>query len=197
MAIEECLESTLHQLEAMYAEMEPATGNVLFRDVGPYRQFRHEALTDSLACYLKGAKLISTLNACFVLLKHGYAQEIGALCRMVDDFCNEVFFLLQPQGENGAFSSDQVLFLENFFQKRIGSAKRSIWASTQKRNTVLVKKHTCVLREAREQRSYSSDAQELLRTTLSKHSPVMFMGPILILWKCTVVHRRNFIYLEC
>ena len=115
MPVEDYLQSALLQLEAMYAEMSKSTGNVLFRDVGPYRQFRHETLTESLACYLKGVKAISTLNACLVLLRHGYNQEIGALCRMVDDFCNEVFFLLKAQGEDGEFSGDQILFLESFF----------------------------------------------------------------------------------
>ena len=83
---------------------------------------------------------------------------------MVDDFCNEVFFLLQPQGENGAFSSDQVLFLENFFQEELDQpGDRS--ASTQKRNTVLVKKIHASFAKLASNELNSSDAQELLRTT--------------------------------
>lgn len=164
MPVEDYLEHALHQLEAMYAEMSKSTGNVLFRDVGPYRQFRHETLTESLACYLKGIKSISTLNACLVLLRCGYTQEIGALCRVVDDLCNEIFFLLKPQGENGTFSADQVLFLENFYQEELDQPGDPL-ASSQKRATVPVKKIHATFAKLASTELNSSDAQELLRTT--------------------------------
>jgi hypothetical protein len=164
MPIEDYLEIALRQLETMYEEMSKSTGNVLFREVGPYRQFRHEPLTDSLACYLKAVKSISTLNACLVLLRHGYTQEIGALCRMVDDFCNEIFFLLKPQGEDGNFSGDQILFLENFFQEELDQPGDPL-ASTQKRATVPVKKIHATFAKLASTELNSSDAQELLRTT--------------------------------
>ena len=105
MPIEDYLAETLQRLEQIYAEMDKAAGPVLYRDIGPYMQFRHETLTESLACYLKGIKTISTLNASIVLLRQGYTQDVGALCRMVDDFCNEICFLLLPQGKDG-FSDD-------------------------------------------------------------------------------------------
>lgn len=164
MPVEDYLEHSLHRLEAMYSEMSKSTGNVLFRDVGPYRQFRHETLTDSLACYLKGVKSISTLNACLVLLKQGYTQEIGALCRMVDDFCNEIFFLLKPQGEDGTCSGDQILFLESFFQEELDQPDDPL-ASSQRRATVPVKKIHATFAKLASTELNSSDAQELLRTT--------------------------------
>lgn len=164
MPVEDYLESALRQLEAMYAEMGKSTGNILFRDVGPYRQFRHETFTESLACYLKGIKSISTLNACLVLLRHGYTQEIGALCRMVDDFCNEIFFLLKPQGGDGKFSDDQTLFLNNFFQEELDQPGDPL-ASSQKRTTVAVKKIHATFAKLASTELNSSDAQELLRTT--------------------------------
>lgn len=164
MPVEDYLETAIRQLEAMYAEMSKSAGNVLFRDVGPYRQFRHETLTESLACYLKGAKSISTLNACLVLLRHGYTQEIGALCRMIDDFCNEIFFLLKPQGEDGDFSGDQILFLESFFQEELDQPGDPL-ASTQRRATVPAKKIHATFAKLASTELNSSDAQELLRTT--------------------------------
>jgi len=164
MPVEDYLKTALSQLEVMYAEMGKATGNVLYRDVGPYRQFRHETLTESLACYLKGVKSISTLNACLVLLRHGYTQEIGALCRMVDDFCNEIFFLLKPQGEDGSFNDDQILFLESFFQEELDQPADPL-ASTQKRATVPVRKIHASFAKLASTELNSSDAQELLRTT--------------------------------
>lgn len=162
MPIEDYLQQSLQRLESFYLDMQGAAGPLLYRDKGPTRQFRHENLTESLACYLKGVKAISTLNACLVLLRQGYAQEVGALCRMVDDFCNEIFFLLMPQGEAG-FSQDQIKFLENFFQEEFekpGDPLRSL----QKRDTVPVKKIHATFGKLSQGELNASDAQELLRT---------------------------------
>ena len=164
MSIEDYLSETLQQLEHFYAQMDGATGNLLFRDVGSYKQFRYETLTESLACYLKGIKTISTLNACVVLLRHGYVQEVGALCRMADDFCNEIFFLLQPQGDNGTFSNKQIQFLENFFQEEFDKSTDPL-RSTQKRCTVAVKNIHATFSKLAAGELNPSDAQELLRTT--------------------------------
>ncbi len=138
MPIEDYLAQTLQRLEEIYAKMDKAAEPVLFRNIGPYKQFRHEALTESLVCYLKGIKAISTLNASIVLLRQGYSQEVGALCRMADDFCNEIFFLLLPQGSDG-FSDDQMRFLENFFQEEFDKPDDPL-RSAQNRDTVSVKK---------------------------------------------------------
>lgn len=164
MTIEDYLAKTLQQLEHIYAQMDKATGNLLFRDVGPYKQFRYETQTESLVCYLKGIKTISTLNACVVLLRHGYAQEVGALCRMVDDFCNEIFFLLLPQGDSGSFSDDQIRFLENFFLEEFDKPGDPL-RSTQKRETVPVRKIHATFGKLATGELNPSDAQELLRTT--------------------------------
>lgn len=163
MPIEDYLQQTLKRLEAFYGAMDKATGTVMFRDVGPYRQSRHETLTESLVCYLKGIKTISTLNACVLLLRHGHTQEIGALCRMVDDFCNEIFFLLQPQGENG-FSDDQMCFIESFYQEEFDKPGDPL-GSTQKRETVAVRKIHATFAKLAGCELNPSDAQQLLRTT--------------------------------
>jgi hypothetical protein len=163
MQIEDYLQQTLQRLEVFYAEMEKATGRVIFRDVGPHRQFRHETQTESLICYLKGIKSISTINACILLLRRGYTQEVGALCRMVDDFCNEIFFLLDPQGENG-FSNDQMRFIEGFFQEEFNKPGDPL-RSTQKRDTVPVRKIHATFAKLASSELNPSDAQESLRTT--------------------------------
>lgn len=163
MPIEDYLAQTLQKLEQFYAQMDKAAGQLLYRDVGPYRQFRHETFTESLACYLKGIKAISTLNASIVLLRDGYAQEVGALCRMVDDYCNEILFLLLPEGENGKFSDDQIRFLENFFQEEFDNPADPL-RSTQKRGTVAVKKIHATFGKLAKGELNPSDAQELLRT---------------------------------
>jgi hypothetical protein len=51
-------------------------------------------------------------------LEQIYAQmDSVALRRMADDFCNEIFFLLLPQGDSSNSSDDQIRFLGNFFQE--------------------------------------------------------------------------------
>lgn len=164
MSIEDYLVKTLQQLEHIYAQMDKATGNLLFREVGPYKQFRYGTQTESLVCYLKGIKTISTLNSCVVLLRHGYAQEVGALCRMADDFCNEIFFLLLPQEDSGSFSDDQIRFVENFFQEEFDNPGDPL-RSTQKRKPVKVSKIHATFGKLAAGELNASDAQELLRTT--------------------------------
>lgn len=163
MDIESYLESTLSTLEALYHEMADVIHPPIFIDVGGYMAWRYETLTESLACFLKGAKVISTLNASMVLLRSGYTQEIGALCRMIDDYCNEVFFLLKPQdGED--FSKHQIQFLEDFFQEEFDKPTNPL-GSTQKRVNVPVKNIHATFAKIATSELNPSDAQELLRTT--------------------------------
>lgn len=162
MAIEDYLDESLGRLEQIYATMDAAVGPVSFRDIGPYRQFRHERPTESVACYLKGIKAISTLYACVLLLRAGHTQEVAALCRMVDDFCNEILFLLVPQ-DGDDYSEEQIRFLENFFQEEFehpGDPLRSL----QKRDTVPMKKIFATFGKLASGEVNPSDAQELLRT---------------------------------
>ncbi|CAN7286774.1 hypothetical protein [Caballeronia sp. LjRoot31] len=111
---------------------------------------------------MKGVKTISTLRACVLLLRHGHTQEVGALCRMVDDFCNEIFFLLVPQGQ-GCCSDDQVKFLENFYQEEFERPDDPL-RSPQKRDTVPTKKIHATFGKLAAGELNPSDAQELLRT---------------------------------
>jgi hypothetical protein len=162
MSAEDHLEQSLRRLQEFYLAMQEASGPLVYRDVGPHRQSRHENLTESLVCYLKGVKAVSTLNACVVLLRQGFTQEIGALCRMVDDFFNEILFLLVPQGENG-FSPDQVKFLEAFFQEELDAD--NLLRSTQKRDTVSARTIHASIGRLAEGELNPSDTQELFRTT--------------------------------
>jgi hypothetical protein len=132
-------------------------------DVGGYEAWRYQNLSDSLACFLKGVKIVSTLNASLVLLRHGYTQEIGVLCRMIEDYCNEIFFLLLPQdGEN--FTKEQIQFLEDFFKEEFDKPTNPL-GSTQKRINVPIRKIHATFGKLAKTELNPSDAQELLRTT--------------------------------
>ena len=138
MEIDSYLENTLSDLGVIFHEMVTKIQAPVVVDVGGYVAWRYQNLSDSLACFLKGVKIVSTLNASMVLLRHGYAQEIGALCRMIEDYCNEIFFLLLPQdGEN--FTKEQILFLEDFFKEEFDKPTNPL-GSTQKRSNVPIRK---------------------------------------------------------
>ena len=117
-SVDDVLATTLRHLEAFYTEMNGALVPPLFVDDKRHPRFRYEVHTDTLACFLKGVKLVSTLNAALILYRHAYPQEVGALCRMVEDFTDEIMFTLVPQGDNEV-DQTQRQFLENFFQEEL------------------------------------------------------------------------------
>lgn len=163
MDIDSYLEKTLAQLGSLYLEMSTQIPPPQFVDIHGHKTFRYLDISESLACFLKGVKIVSSLNASIILLRAGYAQEIGALCRMVDDFCNEIFFLLKPQdGEN--FSKEQIQFLEDFFQEEFDKPMDPL-SSTQKRTNVPVRKIHATFAKLAASEINPSDAQEMLRTT--------------------------------
>lgn len=80
-------------------------------------QFRHRYKNDLLMSYLKCIRAVSSLNAAMLLLRYGYIQEVGALCRCVDEFCEEVLFLATPLGEEGEYSKAQQRLVDEYFQE--------------------------------------------------------------------------------
>ena len=84
------------------------------RPIG-YRH-RYDDQNELLLSYLKCIRAVSTLSACILLLEHGYVQETGALCRCIDEFCEDVWFLAVPLGDNGP-SEDQLRMVEAFYQE--------------------------------------------------------------------------------
>jgi hypothetical protein len=83
---------------------------------------------------------------------------------MADDFCNEILFLLQPQGDNGTLSNKQIQFLETFFQEEFDKSTDPL-RSTQKRRTIAVKQIHATFGKLAAGELNPSDAQELARTT--------------------------------
>lgn len=162
MPTEDVLATTLKQLEAFYAEMHGAFAPPVFVNDAAHPRFRYNMHTDSLACFLKGAKLLSTLNAALILYRHAYPQEVGALCRMADDFSNEVMFILVPQG-GAEVDQSQRQFLENFFQEELDKPGDPL-GSEQKRMTVPIKKIHAAFAKLAADEINPSDAQEMLRS---------------------------------
>jgi hypothetical protein len=132
MATDEYLLGTLHRLQALYVEMDKATGPIEFRNLGSHHAFRHLQRTESLVCYLKGVKALSTLYAAITLLKGGHAQEVNALMRMVDGFCDDIMFLNVP-ADGIEMGEDQKRFCGAFFSEEFGALPDRPLAFSQKR----------------------------------------------------------------
>jgi len=162
MDTDEYLKDVTSRLVILYHELYQYTEPPVFNRDDEYPRFRHETLSDALACYLKGIKILSTINAAMVLLKEGYTQEIGALCRLIDDYCNEIIFLLVPQ-DGEKCSTDQMRFLEDFFQEELDRPYYPL-ASTQKRFNVPIRKIHSTCAKLSKDEANPSDAQEILRT---------------------------------
>lgn len=124
--------------------------------------FRHKSQSDLLLSQLKCIRAVSSLNACIILLEHGYVQEIGTLCRCIDDFCQDVLFLSSPLGESGP-SEQQKRLVEEFFQEEFENVDNP-FRSTQERNRVPRPKILAGITRMSGQPLNPSDAQELHRT---------------------------------
>jgi len=70
---------------------------------GSHSAFRHseEQQTDFLLPYLKVVKIASANNAAIVLLREGFVHETYALCRMIDEASEDVWFMSTPLSEDG------------------------------------------------------------------------------------------------
>lgn len=104
------LEGSVHRLARHF---EPPR----FVDVNGFPEFRHAQRDDLLLSFLKCIRAVSALNASVVLLRNGFVQEVGAQCRCIDEFCEDVLFLATPLGEDGRYSVEQSRLVEEFFQE--------------------------------------------------------------------------------
>jgi hypothetical protein len=95
--------------------------------------FRHTKHDDLLIAHLKCVRSVSSLNACLLLLRHGYVQEIGVLCRCDEDNNQDVTFLATPLGKDGTPSENQQRLVREFFQEEFDAADPLL--SMQKRES--------------------------------------------------------------
>lgn len=103
-----------------------------FVKVGENTGFRHRERTDLLLSHLKCIRAVSSLNACVILLQNGYVQEIGTLCRSIDEFNQDVLFVGTPLGQDGP-SEQQKRLVAEFFQEEFDNVDNP-FLSTQQRN---------------------------------------------------------------
>jgi hypothetical protein len=156
------LATVLQRLEQHYHFMAGTLKPPVLVNRGGVPFFRHEEQTDVLLCFLKGVKLVSTLNAGLLLFRYGYAQELGALARIADDLLNDVLFMLKPlDGDNP--SKDQLRFFDEFFQEEFESPL-NVLAGAQKRDIVSRRKLHATFGHLAKDALNPSDAQSMMST---------------------------------
>lgn len=160
---------TLEQLTLGTEQIEQVVDNLghhfdrpEFVKMGKSHVFRHEHQNDLLQSYLKCVRATSTLHACLALLEKGYVQEICALCRSLDEFCEDVLFLATPLGENG-FSEQQDRLVTEFFQEEFDNIDNPLTSSQVRDRVPRAKVHAGIAR-IEGQPINPSDTQELHRT---------------------------------
>lgn len=132
---DEHLKATLARLEHAYRALEGTFGTPLPQEITTSRGsgvvFRYRQQSDTLLCFLKGVKLISTLNGALVLLAQGYVQEISALIRIADDCSSDILFMLLPANGDKP-SQDQDRFFEEFYQEEFDDPARPLGANNKR-----------------------------------------------------------------
>ncbi len=158
----EYLGTVLHRLEQHYHALASTLEAPVLVNRGGVTFFRHREQTDVLLCFLKGLKVVSTLNAGLLLFRHGYAQELGALARIADDLLNDVLFMLKPL-DGDKPSKDQLRFFEEFFQEEFENPL-NVLAGGQKRDIVARRKLHATFGHLAKDTLNPSDAQAMMST---------------------------------
>jgi hypothetical protein len=164
--VQDYLLSVLQHLEREYARMSSLFGAPVPERVATKQSegfwFRYTNQSDTLLCFLKGVKLISTLNAALVLLRAGYVQECSALFRIAGDCYSDILFFLVP-GADGYATRDQERFFKEFFQEEFEDSAHPL-GSNQKRDMVSRKTIFASFGNLAKDSLNASDAQSTLLT---------------------------------
>jgi hypothetical protein len=135
---------------------------------GSHHVFRYKNETAEAAVIQKLARVISGLRATLALLQNGYVQEIGALCRMLDEFNEDIVLLCQTIGK------DQLTYLHKqyikaFYEEEFDEPDTPI-LSRQKRSTIRRARIQAAIAAIPENPLNPSDGQQLSRTLHRAHS---------------------------
>jgi len=125
--------------------------------------FRYAEHDDVLLSMLKCVRAVTSLNAALVLLRAGYVHEVYALCRIVDEANEDVWFMAAPGGKDGEATKDQQRFFEEFFQEEF-SDEVGLLKSQQPRDRVSRQKIRAGIAKWMGQAGNPSDAIAIDRT---------------------------------
>lgn len=153
---------TVLQLETALIKLESLVDSPVFIEDPNYPRYRHNEQSSGTAAFLKAFRIVSALNASLVLLEKGFTQELGVLFRTVDEFLEDIVFLLTPQPD-GKVSDAQQQFLDDFYQEEFNDPT-SPMPSDQKRNRVARRKIHASLANTTSDIVNPSDGTEIRRT---------------------------------
>lgn len=133
MALLDLLERMVHGLDESVQALSRSFPQPVTTPRGDAFVFRHQNKSVLLLMFLKAVKIASNNNAALVLIRAGYVQETYALCRMIDEACDDIMFMASADSHDGQPSKDQLRFLEEFFQEEIENPGDPLSSATRDR----------------------------------------------------------------
>lgn len=136
----------------------------------PYKTsfvFRHLEKTIEQAIVQKLARIVSTLNAAYLLMVHGFVQEQGILQRVLHEMHEDVIFLCYSKIFN-EFTPLHQEFLDAFYEEEFDA--ETPMESTQKRPMVPRKKIQAYIARKKGSGLDPSTGLELARTITKAYS---------------------------
>ncbi len=112
----EGLRSRIFPLARLVHELALTLESPTLIDRGMERGFRFDKPELLHFCLLRGARIVSALNASIELGRRGYSQEIAVLLRTCIEYCSQVDFMLASRDANGNLSPDASAYLSSFFE---------------------------------------------------------------------------------
>jgi hypothetical protein len=168
MTIDELFENTLRNMEMTLHALEkrvPAPKRIAFRDGFVYRYVEktiHQALIQKLA------RVVTGLNAAWILLEHGFVQEQVALHRLLEEFQEDITFLVYAVIFNDITELHRQ-YLSAFYEEEFDKPESPL-ESTQKRPMVPRKKIRAYIARIEKIAVNQSRGIELSRTVHKAYS---------------------------
>ncbi len=114
----DCLENAVHALAALVGKADLINDPVL-------SGFRYSHLTIQHVCLLRSVRVVSTLNALLVLWQNGFVQEMGVLYRTIEEFLNDIMFMLEGYPST-TLTLNQQRFIDVFSKEEFEDASSAI-----------------------------------------------------------------------
>lgn len=137
--IKEIAQPAIDCFEQTIAHVEGIINGPIWIDQTHAKRWRYSAeLTVKHVCLLRAVRIVSAFNALLVLWQAGYVQEMGILCRTINEFLNDIIFILEGYPTKD-LSQNQKRFIEEFSKEEFDDNSATILKSVS-RNIVIRKK---------------------------------------------------------
>ena len=98
-------------LEIAFQAVESLIEKPVFVDNGHNSRFKYLSESLDAAILQKAARLVSGLNAALVLLENGFIQELGVIFRTLDEFFQDIIFLLSARSKEILSDYSESIFI--------------------------------------------------------------------------------------